>query len=275
MPNIGTLHPQVVHFVIALGLVGVLLRLLSLVFKSSWLSPAAATLIVLCAGAAVVAAKSGTDAHQAAERIPGAREAVQTHEQWGNRTRNVLLALAGLELLTGLVGTRRVGLPLRFLAAAGGLVAAFFIVKVADLGGDVVFEYAGGVGTRSGNPADVDQLLVAGLFYSARNARDSGRVEDAARLVDELARLRPGDTTVHFLAIESKLRDKKDAAGALTDLEQFQVAPDGRFAVRHDLLVAQALVASGRVDSARVILTGLAQRFPQSQGVKDALEKLR
>jgi uncharacterized membrane protein len=265
----------VVHFVIALGLVGVLLRLLSLVARAAWLSPAAASLIILSAGASVVAAKSGTDAHENAERIPGVRVAVQTHEEWGERTRNVLLGLAGLEILALLLASRPAGRPLRFVAAAGGLAAAFCIWKVGDLGGDIVYEYAGGVGTRSGDPADIDRLLVAGLFYAARLDRDSGRAEDAARLVDELARREPEDTAIRFLAIESKLRDRKDPAGALADLAQFQLPPDSRLATRHGLLTAQALVASGQVDSARVVLSGLQQRFPQNQAIKSALDKLR
>jgi len=56
MPDIGPLHPQIVHFVIALGLVGIVLRLVSLVARASWLSPAAATLIIVAAAASVAAA---------------------------------------------------------------------------------------------------------------------------------------------------------------------------------------------------------------------------
>jgi uncharacterized membrane protein len=275
MPDIGALHPQVVHFVIALGLVGVLLRLLSLVARSSWLSPAAATLIILSAAASVVAKQSGTDAHEHSERIPGVRPAVQDHEHWGERTRNVLLAVAGLELLALLLASRQAGPPLRVVAVAGGLVAAFCIVKASDLGGDIVYEYAGGVGTRSGDPEDIDHLLVAGLFYAARLDRDSGRADAAARLIDELARRQPGDTTIRFLVIESKLRDRNDPEAALADLAAFQLPPDHRYSPRHGLLTAQALVASGQVDSARVILSALTQRFPQNAAVKSALEKLR
>jgi uncharacterized membrane protein len=277
VPDLGPLHPQVVHFVIALGLVGVLLRLLSLVISrwSAWLSPAATTLILVAAGASVVAVTSGLDTHENSERIPGARVAVQTHELWGKRTRNVLLGVAALELLALAFGSKRAGRPLRYVAAAGGVVAGLCIFKVADLGGDIVYEYAGGIGTRSGDPGDIDRLLVAGLFYTARKDRDSGRAEDAARMVDELLRRNPADTAIRFLAIESKLRDRNDPVGALTDLAQFPIPPENRYATRHGLLTAQALVASGRVDSARVILTGLLQRFPQNQAVKAALDKLR
>src|ERR1041385_4572878 len=210
MPDIGALHPQVVHFVVALGLLGVLFRLLSLTGRMSWTNQAAATLMILCAGASVLAVESGTDTHDNAERIPGVRQAVMEHEDWGHYTRNVLLGVAGLELLGLIFGSSGAGRVLRYLSAGGGLVAGAFIVKVADLGGDIVYEYAGGVGTRSGDPEDLGHLLVAGLFYGARVARDSGRAEEAARLTDELARRMPNDTTVKFLAIESRIRDRKD-----------------------------------------------------------------
>ena len=275
MPDIGTLHPQLVHFVIALGLIGVVLRLASLIARGAWLSPAAAALIILSAGAGVLAAKSGKDAHGPAERIPGAREAVQLHEHWGERTRYVLLAVAGLELLALGLASRRAGRPLRFVAAAGGLTAAYFIYRTSDLGGDLVYEYAGGVGTRSGEPEDIDNLLVAGLYHGARLDRDSGRVEASARLIEELARRRPADTSVRLLVIESQLRDRNDPAAALAGLAELQLPADHRLASRHGLLLAQALVASGQVDSARVILSALTRRFPENQPLKTALEKLR
>jgi uncharacterized membrane protein len=275
MPDLGPLHPQVVHFVIALGLVGILLRIVSLFAKPSWPSPAAATLVLLAAGASVVAAKSGTDAHEHSERIPGVRLAVQNHEHWGERTRNVLLGLAAIELLGLVLASSRAARPIRLAAAAGGVVAGTFIYKASDLGGHIVYQYAGGVGTRSGKPADIEHLLVAGLFYAARKDRDSGRPDDAARMIEELSRRMPQDTAVRFLLIESKVRDRKDPAAALLDLGQYPVPANSRFATRHGLLTAEALVAAGKVDSARVILTGLSQRFPQNQAVKTALDKLR
>ena len=275
MPNIGSFHPEVVHFVIALGLVGVLFRLASLFWKNSWAGPAAFVLIIFAALASVVAVKSGTDAHGVAERIPGARTAVQTHEEWGHRTRTVLLVVGGLELLALVFARKRAGQPLRLLAAAGGLAAAFCIVKVGDLGGDLVYDYAGGVGTRSGDPVDITNLLVAGLYQSSRTARDSGRSEVAARLMDELMRTRPEDTTVQLLGVESKLRDRKDAAGALTDLDAIRLPAGNRLEVRHGLLRADVLVALGRSDGARAVLKSLEQRYPQSRGIKDALDKLK
>jgi uncharacterized membrane protein len=276
MPNIGVLHPQVVHFVVALGLVGVLLRVISLAGRGMWLNPAAATLLLLSAAAGVVAAKSGTDAHGVAERIPGAREAVQAHEEWGERTRNILLGVAALEILGLMLASQRAGRVFRVLSAGAGIAAAASIYETAEHGGELVYSYAGGVGTRSGDAADVGRLLVAGLFHGARIERDSGRAEEAARLTDLLAQVRPDDPAVKFLVIESKLRDRNDPQGALADLAAMTVLPDDpRLAPRHGILTAQALAAAGQPDSARALLIGLAKRFPQSRGVKDALDHLK
>jgi uncharacterized membrane protein len=276
MPNLATLHPQIVHFVIALGLLGVLLRVVSLLGKGAWMNPAAALLLILAAGAGVLAQQSGTDAHGPVERVPGAREAVQTHEDWGKRARNVLLAVGVLEIFGLMLATRGAGKVIRAASALTGIAAGVCIYEAGEHGGDLVYNYAGGIGIRSGAPADVKQLLVAGLYHEARIARDSGRAEEAARLTDELLRMQPDDPAVRFLAIESKLRDRHDPQGALNDLAQMQVAADDpRLATRHGILMAQALVAAGQTDSARAVLTALAQRFPQSQGVKAALEKLK
>lgn len=275
MPDIGVFHPQIVHFVIALGLLGVVLRVISLLGRGAWLNPAAAVLLIGAAGVSVPAVKSGADSHGVAERIPGARQAVQDHEALGEKTRNLLLALGGFEVLGLVLASRRSGRMVRVLSAGLGLVVGYYIYETAEHGGEIVYQHAGGVGTRSGDPADVQNLLVAALYHNARLARDSGRAEEAARLTEDLARLRPEDQTVQFLAVESKLVDRHDAEGALTALAGIMVpSDDPRLAPRHGILTARALVAAGKPDSAKAILTGLAQRFPASQGIKDALAKL-
>ena len=161
----------------------------------------------------MVAQKSGTDAHGPVERVPGAREAVQTHEDWGKRARNVLLAVGVLEVFGLLLATRGAGKVIRGASALVGLGAAVCIYEAGEHGGDLVYNYAGGVGLRSGSPEDVKRLLVAGLYHQARLARDSGRAEEAARLTDELLRMQPDDPAVRFLAVESRLRDRHDPQG--------------------------------------------------------------
>ena len=71
MPSLAALHPQVVHFVVALILVGVALRWASLAWRVSWLTPAATTLVALGTLASLVAVRSGTDAHGPVEARAG------------------------------------------------------------------------------------------------------------------------------------------------------------------------------------------------------------
>src|SRR2546423_6639270 len=100
MPNLAAYHPIIVHFAIALLIVGVIFRLISLTGRARFTGPAAATLLLAGTVAAYLAVRSGTDAHGPVERIPGVREAVQEHEEAGEWARDVFLVVAALELVS-------------------------------------------------------------------------------------------------------------------------------------------------------------------------------
>lgn len=276
VPNIGFIHPQVVHFVVALGFVGVGARVASLLpLQRLKFSNAMATwLIVLAAIAAVVAHQSGHDAHGPVERVPGAREAVTEHEEAGELARNVLIGLAVLELATlALSGNERFGKGLRVVSAVGGLAALFTIYRAADMGGHLVYNYAGGVGIRSGDTSDVRRLLVAGLYNEAMQARTAGRKDDAARLITELKRQMPADTSVQFLAAESQVKDLNNGRAALAMLDSTSVGDSPRWVPRKMMLTADAYAAAGVPDSARLALEAVKQRFPQNQRLQDQVSQ--
>jgi predicted Zn-dependent protease len=138
------------------------------------------------------------------------------------------------------------------------------LIKAADRGGDLVYSYAGGVGTRSGDTADVSRLYLAGLYQQAQRARTGHDSARAAAMFVELARQYPNDTTVQLLAAESQLHDRNNPRGALAALARIQAqAPDNRFvATRVAFLKADAYVALGKPDSARATLEQLATAFP-------------
>ena len=275
MPDIAVFHPQIVHFVIALLVVGVILRVLSLLPLPKWLSfvsPAATLLIVLGALATIPAAQSGEQAHGPAERIPGARDAVVNHEEWGERTRNLFLIVAVVEI-AALALTRneqrfRWGKGVRVASAALGLVGLFFVYETGEHGGEIVYEYGGGVGTRSGDPVHVERLLVAGLYHNAVKDREAGRKEDAARLIDEMARRAPDDFETRLLLIESQIKDRGDAQTALNLLNASTIPNDERLQSRAGLLRVEAFEALGRADSAQSALNALKQQFPANQRVQ-------
>src|SRR5260370_42135298 len=138
MPNLAWWHPQIVYFAIALVAIGVLFRWISLSGRAAFTGPAAATLLLAGALAAVLAAHSGLDAHGPVERIPGVRAAVMEHEEWGRRTRNLFLIVAALEV-TALALAGRPG-------GKKGLLVASAIVGLAHGGGRCRGRGRGGAG---------------------------------------------------------------------------------------------------------------------------------
>ena len=274
-PSFAAFHPQVVHFVIGLLIVGVAFRLIALSGRLKWTGPAATTLLVMGGAAAWVAAKSGDAAHGPVERVPGVRDAVVEHEEWGERTRNVFVGVAALELVALVLGAGAAR-TVRAVSGLAGIAGVFVLYEAAEHGGELVYAYAGGVGIRSGNPEDVARLLVAGLYHESQLARRAGRGEDANRLIRMMLDRNPDDATTRLLWAESLLLDRNDAAAALAALDSSTVRPDdARLRPRRDLLAADALAASGRIDSARVVLQAAATQFPTNARVKAKLDSLK
>jgi len=225
----------------------------------------------------VAAVKSGDDAHGPAQRIPGARDVVLEHEEWGERTRDVFLAVATLEIITLLLmkrpGAARV---FRRGSAAIGPVGAFLLYQAAEQGGDVVYAYAGGVGTRSGQPEDVQRLLIAGLHHMSNLAQGAGNKEEAARLIEEMARQRPNDVEIQLTYAATLLSDRGDPNAGMGRLNAIRV-PRGNqmLEVRHGMIMADVYEALSQPDSARLYLEALSQRYPQAGRLRTRLDRMR
>lgn len=277
MPNIAALHPQVVHFVVALVVVGVLFRALSLVVKAAWLSPAAVALVALGAAASVVAVRSGIDAHGPVERVPGARPAVVEHEEWGERARNAVLLLLVVEAVAAALIARNVSQAraAQVAAAIAGVVVVGVLYRAGDLGGDLVYGYAGGVGIRSGEPADVNRTLIAAAHHQANLDRQTGRPQDAAALMDMVADRFPDQLELQIARAEAVLSDRKDPAGSLAKLDQLQLpTTDTRMRVRAGVARSRALAARGDVTAAKQVLETLRTEFPANGQIQRALAEL-
>ena len=271
----GALHPQVVHFTIVLAIIGVAFRLVSLLGKPAFASPAATTLLLLAALSSVVSVRSGTAAHGPVERAPGARPAVMEHEEWGERTQATLLIVVGIELL---------GLALRKfskvryvhgLAAVAGVAAVFCVYEAGEHGGELVYAYAGGVGIRSGDPKDVERLLLAGYYHQALADRAAGRAEQAGALISAAAARFPSDPEVRMLAADSLLKDQKNPQAALDVLAAIQVPADNRFmAFQRANLQADAYEALGQKEAAAAALEPLLKDFPNPR-LQQRIDSLR
>lgn len=273
MPTLAQLHPQVVHFAIALTLVGVLFRLVSLTGRLKFTNHAAAVLILLGTIATLVSVKSGDAAHGPVERIPGVRPMVIEHEEAAEWVERILLGVLVIEAIgLGLSlspRTERFARAAHVASAAVGIWGGVALARTAHLGGQIVYEYAGGPGLRSGEDRDVSRLLLAGLHAQANLDRKEKRVEDAARLVDEMARRFPTDTTVQFLRAESLLRDRAQPADAMAALNAIGVrADDARLAPRRAMLASDAWMAMGQPDAAKSELDAAIKEFPQNARLK-------
>lgn len=280
MPNIGQFHPQIVHFAVALLMAGVVARLISLTGKLKFTDHGAATLLIAGTIAAVLAVQSGTDAHGPVERIPGTRELVIEHEDYGKRARNIFLAVAALELIALGVArgasSRRYARWAQVASAVVGVAGGLQLYEAAEHGGELVYSYGGGPGLRTGNPQDVERLLLAGLYNQSREDRKAKRSTDAAALVDLMARRYPNDTSVRFLRVESLLLDSKDYRRALAAVDSIGLAPtDARLRARQATLKADIFLALGKPDSARAALAPVVAAFPQNARLKAKLDSIK
>jgi len=280
VPNVGAFHPQIVHFVVVLLFIGVALRLLSFAIRHPFVNQAAILCLLAGTIAAILAVRSGTDAHGPVERIPGVRAAVIEHEELGEKTRNVFLGVAALELIA-LALTRQPN-TVRFVrwvqggSALVGLVGAVVLYEAAEHGGDLVYSYAGGPGVRSGKTEDIQRLLVAGLFNESRILRKAGRPEESARLIEEMVRQAPQNAEVRLLRVESLILDRTDARSALVTADSIAIEPgDTRLLARKANLKADAFLALGQTDSARAVLGAAAAAMPQNARLKARLDSIR
>lgn len=279
MPNLAEFHPQVVHFAIALLLVGVAFRFVSLAGKFPWTSHAASALLLLGTVAILGAVRSGDDAHGPVERMPGLLDSVHNHEEAGELARNLFLVVAAIEVLAlGLAAradTRRFVRIAHVASALAGVVGGRMLYITAEKGGELVYSFAGGPGIRSGEAIDKQRLLIAGLYHQALQDRADGKPADAARLFDEMARRLPGDNTIEFLRAESLWRDRDDPAAALALARSIAVEPTSqRLVTRQALLLADLHLALGHPDSARAVLAPAAAAFPAATRLKARLDSL-
>lgn len=276
MPDIASLHPEVVHFVVALGIVGAILRWISLSRRLAFTRPAAAVLLIVAAGASVVAAESGDQAHERVEGIPGVGAQVQAHQDAGEWARDVLLVVGALEL-AGLALAKReawrrwaeIGSAVVCVAAVGA------IYKAGDRGGDLVYSYAGGPGVRTGDTVDVHRLLTSGLFQEAMLARREHRDAEADSLMTELARRNPADINVELAAAQSLIVDRKDPQAALAALGRIVVPDTARgLKLRLAFTRVQAFTAAGMKDSARAVMEKLVAENPGNARLKARLDRM-
>jgi len=156
-----------------------------------------------------------------------------------------------------------------------GVLGLGALYEAGEHGGEIVYAYAGGVGTRSGNPQDISHLLRAGLYQQAIADRKAGRADGAAALLDIAAQRFPNDVEVLLARAESLLIDRKNAMAALDALRAIMPPADNRAVrIRHGMLTADALVSAGQREGAIATLQQLIAAVP-SPRVQQRLDALK
>ena len=139
-----------------------------------------------------------------------------------------------------------------------------------------MYGYAGGVGIRSGDPKDVERLLLAGYYHQALADRNAGRSDRPPNCSPPAAARFPSDPEVQMLAADSMLRDRKNPQGAIDALAKIELPSDNRFmAIQRATLQADAYEALGQKDAAASALEAVVKTFPNArlQQRIDALRK--
>jgi hypothetical protein len=200
---------------------------------------------------------------------------VVEHEEWADRTRLVLLTLGALELL-GLALRRSPRVTMvHALSAVVGLAGVFAVYETGKHGGELVYNYAGGVGIRSGDPKDVEHLLIAGVYHQAQADRKAGHPGDAAGLISMTAKRFPADAELQMLSAESLLLDEKNPQGALDALAAVTPPEGNRILLsRKATLQADAYEAAGQKDQAIAVLEKTVAAFP-SPRLQQRIDKLK
>ena len=152
LPN--PIHPAIVHLPIVLTFLGTLFALISIITRRLWLPLYTAIILALAALGAQFAVVTGGNQDTLFQTLSTEqKQLVGTHADWGENARTALIVAAVLSLIP--LGLHRFGASRRFMAVLtllAGLVACFFVLRTAQLGGHLVYQH--GIGVEKGAAAE-------------------------------------------------------------------------------------------------------------------------
>lgn len=144
MPN---LHPMVVHFPIALLIVGFLFDVFGLLARQEWAKRAGMTLVVLGSIGALAAMLTGSAVEETIEEtLSEAGEGMlEAHSTLGEWTAYAWLVIAALRLLVATPWLKKVQNAAWGAYVLGAIAGLAMITLTAYRGGELVYTYGGGV----------------------------------------------------------------------------------------------------------------------------------
>ncbi len=159
IPVPDPLHPAVVHFPVALLLVGGLLAWMAVIWRR-WALPAALILSLGAAGAIVAVETGEREADRAGELSGAAAHLLDEHAEAGETVRTLGVVTAGLAIFSALLGRfLKVAKVVALLCAVASLAAGWQVAKAGHYGGQMVYHQ--GVGIREGAGLNVKRVPAA------------------------------------------------------------------------------------------------------------------
>jgi uncharacterized membrane protein len=137
------LHPIVVHFPIALLVVGLLVDVAGLALRRDWLKKAGLLLLILGTLGAVAAARTGEGDEEAVEETPAVEEVLETHEDSGKLTMWFFLGVTVLR--AGLTWWRKFPAAVHWIFTAIWVAGLVLLIRTAHYGGELVYHHGTGV----------------------------------------------------------------------------------------------------------------------------------
>jgi len=142
-PDLGALHPLLVHFPIALLIAVLLFDAVGWLWRRVAFTEAALGIQALGVLGAAAAVISGNQAEEAVEGIPGIHDVLELHERLGQMVLWVGLALLALRLF--LLWKRMSGQVTKGLMTLLSLGLAILVGVTGYYGGELVYRYGAGV----------------------------------------------------------------------------------------------------------------------------------
>ena len=123
MFDLTHIHPMLVHFPIALLIVGILAEVVGLALKKKFFSDAAFLLLILGAAGAVAAVLSGSNAAEGIEEAGTLKQAVEAHE--GAAELAMWLTVIAASFRTALFVMKKHKGALQYVSAVRSLIDVF------------------------------------------------------------------------------------------------------------------------------------------------------
>ena len=143
MFDLSLIHPMVVHFPIALLIVGFISELIGLIFKKEFFSRTGFYLLILGSIGVIAAFYSGRSAGEGITEVGMLKQALETHEDAAELALWIVAAAALLRIV--LVLLKKYKGALQYLSIFVFLIGVLAIARTGYYGGELVFKHAAGV----------------------------------------------------------------------------------------------------------------------------------